>query len=114
MAKYCFELPYPPTVNHYWKHAAGRHYISAKGRDYRNHVCLLARTLPKNISSRIAITIDAYMPDRRKRDLDNLPKAVFDSLVHAGVIVDDSQIDDMRITRSGLGGYIKLTITELG
>ena len=39
------------------------------------------------------------MPDRRKRDLDNLHKGILDGLTHAGVWKDDSQIDDLRIYR---------------
>ncbi|WP_317472009.1 RusA family crossover junction endodeoxyribonuclease, partial [Cronobacter sakazakii] len=30
----------------------------------------------------------------RKRDLDNLPKAVFDALTSAGFWLDDGQVDD--------------------
>ncbi len=37
--------------------------------------------------------MDAFPPDRRRRDLDNLLKSVLDALEHAGVYADDSQID---------------------
>jgi crossover junction endodeoxyribonuclease RusA len=37
--------------------------------------------------------MDAFPPDRRRRDLDNLLKALLDSIEHAGVYEDDSQID---------------------
>lgn len=42
--------------------------------------------------------MDAFPPDRRRRDLDNLQKPVLDVLQHAGVYEDDSQID-LLITR---------------
>ena len=45
------------------------------------------------------MTILAKPPDRRRRDLDNILKALLDSIVHAGVIEDDSQIDEIQITR---------------
>jgi len=32
-------LPYPPSVNHYWRHTRqGRHYISKAGREFRQKV----------------------------------------------------------------------------
>ena len=48
---------------------------------------------------RLYVTITAYQPDNRRRDLDNLPKAILDALQHAGVYEDDSQIDELRIGR---------------
>ena len=38
--------------------------------------------------------IEAWMPDKRVRDLDNLLKAPLDALTRAGFWVDDSQIAD--------------------
>jgi crossover junction endodeoxyribonuclease RusA len=48
------------------------------------------------------LVIQAWLPDRRRRDLDNLLKAVQDALAHAGVYDDDSQIVDLRIRRAGI------------
>jgi len=42
--------------------------------------------------------MDAFPPDRRRRDLDNLLKSVLDALEHAGLYADDSQID-LLVTR---------------
>jgi len=39
-------------------------------------------------------------PDRRRRDLGNLEKATSDILVALGVLVDDSQIVDLRLAWS--------------
>lgn len=97
-------LPYPPSVNHYWRHFRGRTLISREGRTFRTNVCaLLARgngNGPRKPPSggRIAMAMDAFPPDRRRRDLDNLQKPVLDALEHAGVYEDDSQID-LLITR---------------
>ncbi|ENR1383104.1 RusA family crossover junction endodeoxyribonuclease, partial [Yersinia enterocolitica] len=45
----------------------------------------------------------------------NLQKAVFDSLVHAGFMQDDEQIDDFRVRRQSMekGGRLSISITEL-
>ncbi|WP_420882902.1 RusA family crossover junction endodeoxyribonuclease [Xenorhabdus ehlersii] len=68
-----------------------------------------------NTQSRIKIKIVANPPDRRQRDLDNLPKAVFDSLTHAGFWADDNQIDYMSIKRGERvkGGCLDIQIWEL-
>lgn len=42
--------------------------------------------------------MDAFPPDRRRRDLDNLQKPTLDAMQHAGVYEDDSQVD-LLITR---------------
>ncbi|MCD4823677.1 MAG: RusA family crossover junction endodeoxyribonuclease, partial [Phycisphaerae bacterium] len=98
-------LPFPPTVNSYWRHVGPRTLISRKGREYRRAICgLLAggnKKPPR--TGRIALCMDAFPPDRRRRDLDNLPKAVLDSLAHAGVYEDDSHYAELRIMRSEKG-----------
>lgn len=91
--------------------------ISAKGRQYRKDVgslILANRPAGTPFSGRLAVHIDAFPPDRRKRDIDNLHKATLDALTHAGVWNDDEQIDDLRTTRHAVGeGMIHVTITEL-
>ena len=97
-------LPWPPSINHYWRHFRGRTVISQEGRAFRANVCALLaggggmRKPPAG--GRIALAMDAFPPDRRQRDLDNLQKPVLDALEHAGAYEDDSQID-LLVTRRG-------------
>ena len=94
-------LPWPPSINHYWRHFRGRMVISREGRTFRENVCaLLAGGGPRQppAGGRIALAMDAFPPDRRRRDLDNIQKPVLDALQHAGIYLDDSQID-LLITR---------------
>ena len=94
-------LPYPPSVNHYWRRVGPQTLISREGRTFRRNVCALLggggmRKPPS--SGRIALAMDAFPPDRRRRDLDNIQKPVLDALEHAGIYADDSQID-LLVTR---------------
>ena len=94
-------LPYPPSVNHYWRRVGLHTLISREGRTFRRNVCALLggggmRKPPS--CGRIALAMDAFPPDHRRRDLDNIQKPVLDALEHAGVYEDDSQID-LLVTR---------------
>ena len=111
-------LPWPPSVNHYWRTWRGRMLISRQGRTYREDVRALVagagfRNPPPG--TRIGLCMDAFPPDRRRRDLDNLQKGVLDSLEHAGVYADDSQIDLLVTRRRSLasGGKLNVCISVL-
>ena len=101
------DLPWPPSVNHYWRSVPGRGVlISAKGREYRQEVYarVLIQCAAKRLAGRLRVQIAAFPPDKRRRDLDNVLKACLDALTHAGVWLDDQQIDDLRIVRGAPGG----------
>lgn len=109
-------LPWPPTVNTYYRKFGDKVLISAKGREYRETVADLSRAnaWPKFGVDRVRVEIEAWMPDRRRRDLDNILKSLLDSLTHAGVWDDDSQIDDLRIFRAPrIGGMCKVAIAAV-
>ena len=97
-------LPYPPTVNLYWRMFKGRMLLSKHGREYRQAVAdaALERQHEKFGKARMDVEIHAYMPDKRRRDLDNILKGVLDGLAHAGLYEDDSQIDQLRVFRKGV------------
>ncbi|MCZ0823690.1 RusA family crossover junction endodeoxyribonuclease [Dickeya solani] len=116
-------LPFPPSVNTYWRAPnkgplAGRHLISQAGRRFVNEsiaaVLEQLKRSPKPITHHVAVTVVLYPPDRTRRDLDNYFKALFDSLTHAGVWLDDSQVKRLSaewgpITRPG---KTEITITD--
>jgi len=114
------DLPYPPSVNSYWRSPntgklAGRTLISKKGRDYRKEVAhaVIAANQPKANPGRLDVGITAFPPDKRRRDLDNLPKAILDALTHANVIEDDSLIDRLLIERATTcpGGKVRIFVS---
>lgn len=96
-------LPYPPSVNTIWRRVGARTLLSADGRAYREAVAqavmLAGIRRGYTADKRLEVTLLACPPDRRRRDLDNLPKALFDALTHAGVWADDSQVDALTIRR---------------
>lgn len=113
-------LPWPPSVNTYWRHPssgalAGRHLISAAGRKYRALVHSKTAALGvKPAVGRLAISILASPPDRRRRDLDNVLKSLLDSLVHAGVVEDDELFDVICIARAAPAapGEVRVRIAQ--
>lgn len=121
------DLPWPPTVNHYWGHraAGGRVYkfVGQKGKDFRAEVIELMEPYKERCMEhfqkgiRLRVVVHIYPPDRRRRDIDNLGKALLDALDHAGAYDDDSQIDDLRFVRDlediVKGGKVVVTIQEL-
>ncbi len=108
-------LPFPPSVNNYWRRVGKRTLISKRGRIYRQHVvgAVLLAGANCQLKCRLAVLIKAYPPDRKIRDLDNLPKAVLDSLTKASVYEDASPIDDLHIVRMGVckPGKVEVDIT---
>jgi len=97
-------LNWPPSVNHYWnQRGQGGRYISAFGKAYREEVWVeFKRRYPgrKPLACRVGVRIFASPPDNVRRDLDNILKSILDSMQHAGVYQDDSQIDALEVYRT--------------
>lgn len=85
------ELPYPPSLNRYYRHVGAKVLISKHGRRYRK---VVERMLDgcTQIGGKVMLRVDVYPPDLRRRDLDNLLKGLQDALVHGGLLADDSDI----------------------
>jgi len=109
-------LPWPPSVNKYWRTFQGRMIISAEGRSYRKAVAdqVLIQRGARHYTGKLRVQIEAFRPDNRRRDLDNLLKAVLDGCTHAGVWEDDSNIVDLRIYwADSVGGMLKVKVSEV-
>ena len=116
-------LPYPPSVNTYWRAVKGRVILSKKGREYRDAVSVAVASVfegeevedPRPLLGRLKVVIKATMPDRRRRDIDNINKAALDAMGYAGIYGDDEQIDDLRVIRSDVmkPGCLEVEITEI-
>ncbi len=87
------ELPVAVSENRYRRFAGKFPIISADGRKYQELVKQkFQRSGQEKVFGNVEVQMDFYPPDRRKRDLDNLFKCLFDSLTGAGCIEDDSMI----------------------
>ena len=108
-------LPWPPSVNH--SHA-GDHHLQPETRAFRRQVANLALVgRIKPLAGRMALSVVAYPPDRRRRDLGNLEKQISDALQHAGLIADDFDFDRIELARvwdpRERGGTVHVTVTVL-
>ena len=94
-------LPWPPSLNHYWRCNRGHFHISVEGRIFRDRVWAQFQAAKGrgSLTGPLQIAIDAYPPDKRRRDLDNLLKALCDALQHAGCYEDDNQLWSILIRR---------------
>ena len=118
------KLPYPPSLNRYYRVARGRMFISAEGRKYKHRIQEILRPAfceIEDYSAPLTVWVEVMMPDRRRRDLDNLNKCLLDSLTAdskrglTGIWEDDSQIEDLRLTKVGVKkpGWVRLHIGEI-
>jgi crossover junction endodeoxyribonuclease RusA len=116
-------VPWPPSVNNYWKPTCfcGRPGITLtpKARDYRQSVvCAIRDAMGPPLSpieGPVRIDVELRPPDRRKRDIDNHLKSLFDALTYGSVWKDDSQVDEMTVRRGPVisGGHATVIISEL-
>lgn len=93
------ELPIAISENAYRRYVPGCNHpiICSAGRKFHKLVQhLFAESGQRKISGPVAVMLDFYPPDRRKRDLDNQFKCLFDSIVNAGCIEDDACITELH------------------
>lgn len=76
MNTYSITLPRPPSNNRYYRHNRGRTHVSAEGQAYCDNVARIIKNamLDIGLAMPVKIRIECHMPDRRRRDLDNLQK----------------------------------------
>ena len=110
-------LPFPPSMNTYWRNFRGRTVLSKAGRLYKLAVAeyVAANNVPKYGESKLKITMILQPKDKRRIDIDNRIKCVLDSLQEAGVFDDDFQVDELHVHRGEQvkGGRLLLTIETI-
>lgn len=80
-------LPFPPSVNGYWRSTSRGTLISEGGRKYRVNVIAAVfqqlRRRPQAITHDIDIHVVLYPQNRAKRELDNFQKSLTEAVTHA-------------------------------
>lgn len=93
------ELPIAISENAYRRYVPGCNHpiICAAGKKFHELVKFrFMESGQRKISGPVSVVLEFYPPDRRKRDLDNQFKCLFDSIVKAGCIEDDSFIQELH------------------
>lgn len=96
-------LPFPPSLNHQWRIGArGTVYTVAQVKAYRQRVAqaclvqLVGRSRP--LAGPYGLFILAHPVEGRQRpDADNLCKVPVDALMYAGVLLEDSLIEELTV-----------------
>ena len=110
-------LPFPPSMNTYWRTFRGMTVLSKQGREFKAAVAdyVVEYRVPKLGDSKLRISMVLFPRDKRKIDIDNRIKAVLDALQDAGVFDDDFQVDELSIVRGKpiKGGAIRVLIEQI-
>jgi len=116
------EAPWPPSVNRYWRAWRNRMIVSGEGKEYKAH---MKKHLLKQLDHRdlplfpkpmrLECDIQAFPPDKRGRDVDNIQKVLLDSLT--GIIWEDDvqvyKVSAEKIYAEGDKNYCIVTIKEM-
>jgi len=118
-----FRLEYPPTANNLFRTLtkgplAGRRVLTGEAQAYRKGVGqqLVAQRVPRRVlTGKLTVKIVVRPPDRRARDLDNVCKAILDSLKVAELFADDSDIDELYVVRGTpqKPGHVVVSVAEI-
>ena len=110
-------LPFPPSMNTYWRTFRGMTVLSKQGREFKAAVAdyVVEYRVPKLGDSKLRVSMVLFPRDKRKIDIDNRIKAVLDALQDAGVFNDDFQVDELSIVRGKTikGGAIRVLIEQI-
>lgn len=105
----------PPRVNEFLANFKGRQIKTKVCREFKTYAQLKLKEqfVEDNLLNEILkVDVKLYFKDKRKRDVDNYLKAIFDSLTGA-VIEDDSLIKKCVVEKfSSDKDYIEIIIEE--
>lgn len=111
------DLPFPPSVNHFQGQNGRYRFLSAKTKEFRAKVSdAVAELNLGTLTQELGVFLALYPPDKRKRDVDNYSKQVFDAIQHAGLIGDDYQFDKLVAVRHNpiKSGKCRVVLIESG
>lgn len=98
------DLPFPPSVNHYYKRTRNRAkdmVIGKRGLEYRKAIKdRLALLNIRPLAGPLSMKLEINPPDKRRRDIDNILKALLDALEHGNAYENDNQIVKLVMEKS--------------
>lgn len=100
----------PPPLHACFVNARGPGRVKSPRYNAWIQLCLFKLGRQQLIPGQVLVEYVFCRPDKRKRDLGNMEKAVSDILVKMNVIEDDSLIMDMRLRWGGDGPPVIITV----
>ena len=103
------QLPYPPSVNRYWRVWRNRAVVSPAAKKFQREVReVVARSGWPKAAGEVRVLAELRPAPGRKPDVDNAGKALLDALVHAEVLEDDRSVVELHLWRGGAGEGVAL------
>jgi crossover junction endodeoxyribonuclease RusA len=89
-------------------------YSSEKYRVWKKHAewALVGQVKGKKITGEYTLEIVAVKPDKRRRDLGNLEKAISDLLQHVKIIEDDYLCQEIHLRWADSGPECLITVRQ--
>lgn len=103
MAYRILRTPLPTSANRLFVRTRGRTIVSKDYKAFKQLVwCEYVAAYPQERCLRgpVSATIYLRFPDRRKQDIDNRVKGLIDACDDAGMMIDDSQIVEIRVVKA--------------
>ena len=106
------QMPYPPSTNRLWRQFRGR---TIKSKEYREWIERASAALAgiKPVCGKYNLLILAARPDKRRRDVANLEKAISDALQAAGIVEDDSLAHSVKCEWDGECGDLPMIVVRI-
>ena len=92
----------PPTVNHMYRMHGHYKYKTSDTRAYQEAITEQIREVWNGKAAykgRVGLLIRFFTKNHKRWDVDNRVKALQDCLSMSGVIADDTQIDELSVSR---------------
>lgn len=124
MSDYNFEMPWPPTVNHYHQPVRmGQGVRIVKGQDAKQYAKDCEKWLRdlglenERIAEdkKLSMKLILHPPTLRRYDVDNRTKGIMDALSNSNFYADDSQVHKLIVEKGEKikGGMVEVYISVI-